>query len=187
MGRYLDRLKKSENGGTPYLQNLQNHTSNSFVGFVGTPAPAFQEKTTPRHAPAEIEPLTVARAAYFTHKYTCPICSQSWAATANCEEHGELWLAYHDALVTVHGVELVDGPPELSPEPPAIESAPKGTNGYRTVVTAHIMPMAWIVARDAYYKHWFTCQQCKPNKVCDDGAKLQAIYNQQEPPPEFIT
>lgn len=121
--------------------------------------------------------LELARTDYFTHKDTCPICSLSWAATASCEEHGELWLAYHDALVSVHGVDLVEGLPELSPEPPANENAPKGMNGYRTVPTAHIKPQSWIVARDAYYHHWFSCQKCRSTGECQDGQRLKNAYN----------
>lgn len=48
MGRYLDRLKKSENSGAPYLQNLQNPAPPSFVGFVGTPSPTSQKNETPK-------------------------------------------------------------------------------------------------------------------------------------------
>ena len=197
MGRYLDRLKKSENRGAPYLQNQQNPTPYSFVGFVGT-APGTLEKSqggsvgfvgapSPTFKKAEEDVLALVRADYFAHKDNCPICSLSWAAVTSCEEHAELWLAYHDALVSVHGANLVDGLPELSTEPPASEDAPKGTNGYRTVPTAHIKPQSWTVARDAYHHHWFTCQRCKPAGVCDEGAALRGIYNQQNSLTESIT
>ena len=42
MSRYLNALKKSGNGGGTTLQNLQNPSADSFVGFVGTPPPAFE-------------------------------------------------------------------------------------------------------------------------------------------------
>ncbi len=131
--------------------------------------------------------LDATRAAYFAHKDTCPTCSLSWAATASCEIHGELWLAYHDALVSVHGANLVDGLPELPPEPPASKDAPMGTNGYRTVPTAYIKPQSWIVTRDALHSHWFTCQRCKASGVCSEGAALREIYNQQNSLTEFST
>lgn len=131
--------------------------------------------------------LQLAGSDFFTHKDTCPTCSMSWAATASCEEHGELWLAYRDALVSVHGANLVDGLPELPPEPPASKDAPMGTNGYRTVPTAHIKPQSWIVTRDALHSHWFTCQRCKPSGACSEGVALRDIYNQQNSLTEFST
>ena len=42
MSRYLSALKISENEGVTTLQNLQNPTLDSSVGFVGTPPPPFE-------------------------------------------------------------------------------------------------------------------------------------------------
>lgn len=42
MGRYLDALKKSENGGEPTLINLKNPPSPSILGFLGSPPPTFE-------------------------------------------------------------------------------------------------------------------------------------------------
>lgn len=189
----LFRGLKSNCPTGPTLRNAvgagvkQDEPSNS-AGFMvaaptAPPAPHKNEtseknQSSPlRKQPDKREALDLARTEYFTHKDTCPICSLSWAAVANCEDHGELWLAYHDALVSVHGANFVDGLSELSAEPPASEDGPKGTNGYRTVPTAHIKPESWRVARDAYHQHWFTCQRCKPSGACNEGAALRENYN----------
>jgi hypothetical protein len=57
MGRFLDTIKKSGNGGTPYLQNLQNQISDSSVGFVGS-SPAHMEIIDARNEGVDIDFLT---------------------------------------------------------------------------------------------------------------------------------
>lgn len=120
--------------------------------------------------------LELARLDFFGHKDTCPICSMSWAATASCETFGELWLTYHDAMVAVHGVDLVDGPPDR-PGQQESQRAIESTNGYKTVPTAQVMPPAWHRARDAYHAHLMTCHDCKPSGLCQEGRQLKHEYN----------
>lgn len=42
MGRYLDALKKSENGGMTTLINLKNPPSPSILGLLGSPPPSSE-------------------------------------------------------------------------------------------------------------------------------------------------
>lgn len=120
--------------------------------------------------------LELARSDFLTHKDTCPICRLSWAATASCETFGELWLAYHDAMVAVHGADLVDGPPDRAGQPESL-TATENTNGYRIVVTAQVRPPAWKRARDTYHAHLMDCPICKPSGLCQEGRQLKHEYD----------
>lgn len=120
--------------------------------------------------------LELARADYFTHKETCPVCSLSWAAVASCEEHSDLWLAYHDAMVPLYGADLVDSEPMPSKGPITPEDAPGGADGYCGVITPSARSPAWHRAKEAYYAHLMTCDKCKPSGVCPEGRQLKQEY-----------
>lgn len=88
MGRYLDRLKKLENGPTPYLENQKYQGEICFLGALGTPPPPFQKiayagepandsPNAPKVVPtAHIKPASwlAARDAYYGHLFTCAKC-----------------------------------------------------------------------------------------------------------------
>lgn len=138
--------------------------------------PAKNQTTNTDKEAGKVEALAQARSDFLTHKDTCPTCRLSWAATASCETFGELWLAYHKAMVDVHGVDLVDGPRGRSGQPET-DSQKESTNGYKTVVTSQVRPLAWRRAEEGYYSHLMTCDACKPSWLCPEGRQLRQEYN----------
>lgn len=131
MGRYLDRLRNSENDG---IALPTKPTNGSIEGFVGVPSCDLQKSelrfvgydgSTPRHssivslagnALMQEESLIVARAKYFDHINSCPHCSVSWGNTAGCSIHADLWRVYLWCMAEKFGADLVYGVAEVTSE-----------------------------------------------------------------------
>lgn len=128
-----------------------------------------------------MEYLSTARHAHRSHMRTCPVCSISWAATAICGTHAELWQAYEVALVMVHGADKVlatDCQEDVEPVARARYPSPTATKSEAPETSQAISePPAWTDTRDAYYSHIMKCTGCKPTGLCSEGQRLRGVFH----------